>query len=96
MSRSPMTDPLRALLATRPVLIADGAMGTSLFALGLETGASPELWNLEHPERVRAVHRSFVDAGSDLILTNSFGGNRHRLTLHGAAERVPELNAYLS
>jgi 5-methyltetrahydrofolate--homocysteine methyltransferase len=74
------------------VLIADGAMGTSLFALGLETGASPELWNLEQPERVRAVHRSFVDAGSDLILTNSFGGNRHRLMLHGATERVRELN----
>jgi 5-methyltetrahydrofolate--homocysteine methyltransferase len=87
-----MTDPLRALLATRPVLIADGAMGTSLFALGLETGASPELWNLEHPERVRAVHRSFVDAGADLILTNSFGGNRCRLILHGATERVRELN----
>jgi methionine synthase I (cobalamin-dependent) len=87
-----VTDPLRALLARKPVLIADGAMGTSLFAQGLETGASPELWNLEHPGQVRAVHRSFVDAGADLILTNSFGGNRHRLMLHGAAERVRELN----
>jgi 5-methyltetrahydrofolate--homocysteine methyltransferase len=87
-----MPDPLRALLATRPVLLADGAMGTSLFALGLETGASPEFWNLEQPERVRAVHRSFVEAGSDLILTNSFGGNCYRLMLHGAADRVAELN----
>jgi 5-methyltetrahydrofolate--homocysteine methyltransferase len=87
-----VTDPVRALLARKPVLIADGAMGTSLFAQGLETGASPELWNLEQPERVRAVHWSFVDAGADLILTNSFGGNRHRLMLHGAAERVRELN----
>jgi 5-methyltetrahydrofolate--homocysteine methyltransferase len=87
-----MPDPLRALLATRPVLIADGAMGTSLFAEGLETGASPEFWNLERPERVQAVHRGFVEAGSDLILTNSFGGNRYRLMLHGAEGRVAELN----
>ena len=87
-----MSDPLHALLATRPVLIADGAMGTSLFAEGLETGGSPEFWNLERPERVQAVHRSFVEAGSDLILTNSFGGNRYRLVLHGAEDRVAELN----
>lgn len=87
-----MADPLHDLLAAKPVLIADGAMGTSLFALGLETGASPEMWDLEHPDRVGAVHRSFVDAGSDLILTNSFGGNRHRLGLHGAEGRVAELN----
>jgi methionine synthase I (cobalamin-dependent) len=87
-----MADALRALLATRPVLIADGAMGTSLFAEGLETGGAPELWNLEQPERVREVHESFVDAGSDLILTNSFGGNRYRLMLHGDQDRVLELN----
>jgi 5-methyltetrahydrofolate--homocysteine methyltransferase len=87
-----MPDPLTDLLARRPVVVADGAMGTSLFALGLETGAAPEMWNLEQPARVRAVHRSFVDAGSDLILTNSFGGNRYRLSLHGAEERVAELN----
>ena len=80
------------MLARQPVLVADGAMGTNLFALGLETGAAPEMWNLDHPDRVRAVHQSFVDAGSDLILTNSFGGNRYRLSLHGAQERVAELN----
>ena len=87
-----MTDPLTDLLARQPVLVADGAMGTNLFALGLETGAAPEMWNLDHPDRVRAVQESFVDAGSDLILTNSFGGNRYRLSLHGAQERVAELN----
>src|SRR5262245_28734948 len=87
-----MADPLSDLLARRPVVLADGAMGTSLFALGLETGASPELWNLEQPERVRAVHQSFVDAGSDLILTNSFGGNRFRLGLHGAQAQAGALN----
>ena len=87
-----MPPALLDLLATRPVLLADGAMGTSLFAQGLATGDSPELWNLLHPERVRAVHRGFIEAGSDLILTNSFGANRCRLALHGAAERVAELN----
>ena len=71
-----MADPLTDLLARQPVVVADGAMGTSLFALGLGDRASPELWNLEQPEHVRAVHQSFVDAGSDLILTNSFGANR--------------------
>lgn len=86
-----MTD-LAALLAGRPVLLADGGMGTGLFAQGLTTGDSPELWNVEHPERVAAVHRGFVEAGSDIILTNSFGGNRHRLKLHGAQGRVRELN----
>jgi methionine synthase I (cobalamin-dependent) len=85
-------DPLSRLLAAKRVVLADGAMGTSLFARGLETGGSPELWNLEHPDRVRAVHQGFVGAGSDLLLTNSFGANRRRLALHGAEQRVAELN----
>jgi 5-methyltetrahydrofolate--homocysteine methyltransferase len=83
---------LEELLATRPVLLADGGMGTGLFAQGLTTGDSPELWNVEESEKVAAVHRGFVEAGSDIILTNSFGGNRHRLKLHGAQDRVGELN----
>ena len=87
-----MANPIEELLRDKAVLLADGAMGTSLFALGLETGASPELWNLDEPDRVCAVHRGFVEAGSDLILTNSFGGNRYRLALHGAEDRVGELN----
>jgi 5-methyltetrahydrofolate--homocysteine methyltransferase len=85
-------DPLSRLLAAKRVLLADGAMGTSLFARGLESGGSPELWNLEQPDHVRAVHLGFVDAGSDLLLTNSFGANRKRLALHGAEGRVAELN----
>jgi methionine synthase I (cobalamin-dependent) len=85
-------DPLSRLLAAKRVVLADGAMGTSLFARGLESGGSPELWNLERPDQVRAVHRGFVDAGSDLLLTNSFGANRMRLMLHGAEGRVAELN----
>jgi methionine synthase I (cobalamin-dependent) len=87
-----MTDPLRELLAEKPVLIADGAMGTNLFALGLETGASPELWNVERPDRVHGLHRAFIDAGIDIVLTNSFGANARRLALHGAEDRVRELN----
>ena len=83
---------LDSLLASRAVLLADGGMGTGLFALGLSTGDSPELWNVRHPERIAAVHRGFVAAGSDIILTNSFGGSRHRLKLHQAQERVAELN----
>lgn len=87
-----MSEKLRTLLAERQVLLADGGMGTGLFRRGLETGDSPELWNVDHPERVTDVHREFVAAGSDVILTNSFGGNAFRLKLHGAEGRVRELN----
>lgn len=87
-----MTGRLEKLLAEKPVLVADGAMGTNLFAAGLMTGDSPELWNVEHPERVAEVHRGFVEAGADIILTNTFGGTRHRLKLHDAQGRVAELN----
>jgi methionine synthase I (cobalamin-dependent) len=80
------------LLDAKPILFADGGMGTGLFARGLETGDSPELWNVLHPERVQDVHRGFVEAGSDIILTNTFGANARRLMLHGAQARVRELN----
>ncbi len=88
-----MSDRLTALLSERPVLLADGAMGTSLFELGLANGAAGELWNVDLPERVASVHRGFVEAGSDIILTNSFGGNRCRLAFHDSADRVLEINA---
>lgn len=87
-----MTNPIDALLAEKGVLLADGATGTNLFAMGLEAGEAPELWNEAHPERVAALHRGFVDAGADIILTNSFGGTRHRLKLHKAQDRVHALN----
>ena len=80
------------LLAERPYLVADGATGTNLFARGLQTGHAPELWNTEHPDRVRDLHSCMVEAGADIILTNSFGGTSHRLKLHGAKERGAELN----
>jgi 5-methyltetrahydrofolate--homocysteine methyltransferase len=80
------------LFASRPWLLADGATGTGLFARGLMSGDAPELWNELHPDRVEELHRSFVEAGSDLILTNSFGGNRYRLKLHQCEDRAGEIN----
>ena len=83
---------LQTLLAEGRPLLADGATGTNLFAMGLTSGDSPELWNAVHPDRTQALHRAFVDAGSDIILTNSFGANRRRLMLHGLEARTRELN----
>jgi 5-methyltetrahydrofolate--homocysteine methyltransferase len=63
-----------------------------LMAAGLEQGAPPEEWNVNHPDRVQAVHRAYIEAGSNIILTNSFGGTSFRLKLHNLQERVAELN----
>lgn len=87
-----MSNALSDLLKTRPWLMADGATGTNLFAMGLESGEPPELWNFDHPDRIRALHQGFVDAGSDVILTNSFGGTRYRLKLHNHQDKAFELN----
>jgi len=87
-----MSESLSHLLSERNILLADGATGTNLFALGLQTGDCPEHWNREHPDRVAASYRSFVEAGSDILLTNSFGGNRCRLKLHSSENAVDELN----
>jgi 5-methyltetrahydrofolate--homocysteine methyltransferase len=83
---------LADLVAEKGVLLADGATGTNLFEMGLVSGEAPELWNEQAPEKIRSLHQSFVDAGADIILTNSFGGTRHRLKLHHAQDRVHELN----
>jgi len=87
-----VSDRLTRLLETREWLLLDGATGTNLFAMGLEAGNAPELWNFEHPDRIRALHQGFVDSGSDVILTNSFGGTSYRLKLHEAQDRVHEIN----
>ncbi len=63
-----------------------------LFSSGLEHGGAPELWNVEHPERVAAVHQAYLDAGSRILLTNTFGGSRYRLVLHKMEDRVAEFN----
>ena len=83
---------LEKLLATRHILLADGATGTNYFAMGLQAGDPPEMWNVDHPERVAGLHRLFADAGADIILTNTFGCNRHRLKLHKLEDRSFELN----
>ena len=87
-----MTDRLTPLLAERPWLLADGATGSNLFNRGLQSGDAPELWNSTLPERIAELERAFVEAGADIILTNTFGGTRYRLKLHQAADRVGELN----
>lgn len=86
------SNPLAELLRSRDYLVADGAMGSNLFELGLTDGASGELWNVDEPAKVKSVYRGFVDAGSDIILTNTFGANRFRFALHGLEGRVRELN----
>jgi 5-methyltetrahydrofolate--homocysteine methyltransferase len=87
-----MTNPIDALIAEKGVLLADGATGTNLFAMGLPAGEAPELLNETAPDTIRDLHQRFVDAGADIILTNSFGGTKHRLKLHHAQDRVFELN----
>lgn len=87
-----MTNALSRMLETRDWLLADGATGTNLFNMGLNSGDAPELWNVDHPEKIKALYSGAVDAGSDLFLTNTFGGNASRLKLHSAEGRVRELN----
>ncbi len=87
-----MTNALTRLLETRDWLLADGATGTNLFNMGLSSGDAPELWNEQHPDRIKKLYRFAVDSGSDLFLTNSFGGNSSRLKLHDAGHRARELS----
>ena len=88
MARQTFTEALKS----RPWLLADGATGTNYFQMGLVSGDAPEMWNFEHPDRVRSLHKRFIEAGADIVLTNSFGGNRHRLKLHNAQDQVREIN----
>jgi methionine synthase I (cobalamin-dependent) len=86
-----MSDLQTLLESGKPVLL-DGAMGTMLMDAGLESGDPPEEWNQIHPERVRNIHKAYVEAGSQIILTNSFGGTSFRLEMHQLQDRVIELN----
>ena len=85
-------DVFARFLGAKGYVLADGAIGTQLFASGLTSGDSPELWNLQRPETVREVHRGHLRAGAEVVLTNSFGGNSFRLRLHDLDGRVAELN----
>ena len=84
-------DRLGELLELRKVVLGDGAMGTMLHQAGLTVGA-PEQWNVKRPDVVLRIHRGYVDAGSDFISTNTFGGTRNRLKLDELQDRVAELN----
>jgi 5-methyltetrahydrofolate--homocysteine methyltransferase len=86
-----MKTPLLQALKQRP-LLGDGAMGTQLMFAGLEQGACGEAWNLTHPEKVIEIQRRYADAGSDCIITNTFGGSRIMLTRHGNADNVVAIN----
>jgi methionine synthase I (cobalamin-dependent) len=87
------------LLAERPVLLADGATGTNYQNMGIEPGVAPEEWVVDAPDKVQELHRRFVEAGSDLVLTCSFGGSSLRLAdeaLHGRAVEVNRRAAELA
>jgi 5-methyltetrahydrofolate--homocysteine methyltransferase len=83
---------LQTWLQSGELLIADGAAGTMLQSMGLKPGQPPELWNVENPTAVRSLHRAYLSAGSQVILTNTFGGNGARLRMAGLLDRLAELN----
>ncbi len=87
-----MNNKLSLLLDEKKILLADGAIGTNLFDVGLEAGEAPEFWNINQPEKIRQLHKSFVDSVSYIILTNTFGANSCRLELHNAKDKVSILN----
>jgi 5-methyltetrahydrofolate--homocysteine methyltransferase len=86
-----MNSSIFELMKKRTVLL-DGGMGTELMKRGFPQGACPELWNVENPEVVKKIHQSYYAAGSDVVLTNSFGGNKIKLSAHGLGKRCFELN----
>ena len=80
------------VLAQQGAVVLDGGMGTLLQDLGLDDGGSGELWNVDRPDAIRDAHRSYAEAGAQILTTNTFGGTRPRLDMHGLGERVHELN----
>ena len=87
-----MSNPILDVIARKGWCVTDGATGSNFFGRGLEAGYPPELWCVERPDEVLWLHREFLKAGADLILTNSFGANAPRLKLHKSEHRVHEIN----
>ena len=87
-----VSNPIAEIIAAKGWCVADGATGSNFFGRGLEAGYPPDLWCVERPEEVSRLHSAFLNAGADVILTNSFGANAPRLKLHKAESRVAELN----
>lgn len=79
-------------LAKKKAVIFDGGMGTMLMAAGLKAGESPELWNIEKPSLVTDIHRKYYEAGSDVVHTNTFGGNTIKLAERGLADKMETIN----
>jgi len=87
-----MTGKLEGMLNERRPILLDGGMGTSLYQAGIEPGVAPDEWNLTHPEVIRGIHRAYIEAGSQVILTNTFGGSRFRLEFNDLGDRVADVN----
>ena len=82
----------KSLLREYGVLLADGAWGTQLAKLGLRVGESPEVWNTEHPEKVRSIAEAYLEVGAQIVLTNTFGGSRLKLEKYGLGDCALEIN----
>lgn len=87
-----MKQKLTDVLKTGKILVGDGAWGTFIYQKGLQPGECPELWNLEHPDDIKDIAQKYVDAGSDLVETNSFGGSRFKLASYNLDNQVHEIN----
>lgn len=87
-----MSSKLTALLEKKGLLIVDGAMGTMLQRAGLSMGECPELWNIEHAACVQKIHEDYLNAGADIIVTNTFGGSPKKLKMFGLQDRTAEIN----
>ncbi len=87
-----MREKIANTIAGGRLLVSDGAWGTFLHAKGLKSGECPEQWNLTHPDDVYEVAKSYIDAGSDMVQTNSFGGSRFKLEHYGLGDKTSQIN----